>query len=206
MISVLVVDDHPAICFAVQAILEQSGMLTVKTASDGMSAISLIKTMPFQLIILDIELTKMDGLEMLSRIHNYDETIKVIILTSQKSELYAKRAFKAGAVGFFSKDNDIKKLISLCDLALMGYICFPSNCFEGYKNIETADQIDLMEKLSDRELTVLRYLASGMSNKEIADRLLLSNKTISTYKSRLMEKLQISSLDALQTLLNDYHE
>lgn len=206
MISVLVVDDHPAICFAVKAVLEQPNKMTVHTSADGMSAMSMLKSHTFELVILDIALTKMDGLEILSRIHSLDPSIKVIILTGQNADLYAKRALKAGAVGFLSKDDDISKLAEICDLVMAGYSCFPSFCFDDFKHVQPMDQSDLMAKLSDRELTVLRYLSTGMSNKEIADRLLLSNKTISTYKTRLMEKLQINHPDEFQALLNSYKE
>lgn len=198
MISTLVVDDHPAICFAVKAILEQNGKFDVHTVSDGMSAVAAIKTQNPQLLILDIGLTKMDGLEILSRIQNYHSETKVIILTGLNTELYAERVFKLGAAGFLCKDDDISKLAMISELVMMGYCCFPESVIKPARHVENkVENQDKMTKLSDRELTVLRYLSEGMSNKEIADRLLLSNKTISTYKTRLFEKLGIKDITEL---------
>lgn len=204
MITALIVDDHPAICFAVKAVLSQKGNVNITSVADGIAAMSSIKTQRPDLVILDIALAKMDGLEILARIQQYDKSIKVIVLTGQPEEIYAERALRAGAVGFFSKNSDISQLASLSDFIMAGYSCFPTGCIERLQTqIQMADADDLegLAKLSDRELTVLRYLAKGMSNKEIADRLLLSNKTISTYKTRLMDKLQLDNLEQLNELL-----
>ncbi|MGX5011163.1 response regulator [Enterobacter asburiae] len=200
----LVVDDHPAICFAVKAILHSPGNNTVITATNGMTALSQIKEKMPSLVILDIMLNKMDGLQVLHHIRQIDPHIKVIVYTSLSEDLYAERALRAGASAFFSKDSEISQLASLCHTVLSGYSCFPEAALATLLASSTmGDKTDnVLAQLSDRELTVLRYLSSGLSNKEIADRLILSNKTISTYKARLMGKLHVTDISALADILH----
>ena len=192
----LIVDDHPAICFAVKAILSPLGNDSILTATNGLDALARIKENMPQLVILDIMLNKMDGLQILQHIRQVDSGIKVVVYTSLPAESYAERALRAGASGFFNKDQDISQLAPLCQLVLQGYACFPQATLLPLLNAPIHNE-NILARLSDRELTVLRYLSAGLSNKEIADRLILSNKTISTYKTRLMEKLKVSHTEDL---------
>lgn len=221
----LVVDDHPAICFALKALLssvkdpsvtnstitapsEKNLFATdreILTTNNGVNALALIKEHNPQLVILDIMLNKMDGLQILNYIRQYCPETRVVIYSGLSPDIYAERAMRAGASAFFSKDDDISRLPFICQLVLQGYSCFPESVMSlllsqsaGVNNREEA-----LSRLSDRELTVLRYLSSGLSNKEIADRLILSNKTISTYKTRLMEKLQVNNTAELYAFLHN---
>lgn len=203
MINIIVVDDHPAICFALKAILSKNPNFHISTANDGVTAIALVKKLAPSLVILDIALSKMDGLEILQRMRRHNSTVKVLILSGQNSELYAERACRGGANGYLSKGEDLGHLPTLCDLILAGYSCFPSFLMTSLIVATQAPGGTPLQKLSDREITVLRYLAAGLSNKEIATRLLLSNKTISTYKMRLMEKLNITDSSQIQKQLED---
>ena len=203
MTDIIVVDDHPAICFALKAILGKNPDFHISTANDGVTAMALLKERAPSLVILDIALTKMDGLEILQRMRRHDSTVKVLILSGQNSELYADRAFRAGANGYFSKDEDLSHLPTLCNLILAGYRCFPTFLLTRLMATAQVPGSSPLEKLSDREITVLRYLAAGLTNKEIAGRLLLSSKTISTYKTRLMEKLNIKDSGQIQKQLEE---
>lgn len=195
----LIVDDHPAICFAVKAILSPLGNDSILTATNGLDALARIKENTPQLVILDIMLNKMDGLQILQHIRQVDSDIKVVVYTSLPAESYAERALRAGASGFFNKDQDISQLAPLCQLVLQGYACFPQTTLQPLLSAPIHNE-NILARLSDRELTVLRYLSAGLSNKEIADRLILSNKTISTYKTRLMEKLKVNHTEELVDL------
>uniref|UniRef100_UPI0035C6B291 response regulator n=1 Tax=Serratia quinivorans TaxID=137545 RepID=UPI0035C6B291 len=198
----LIIDDHPAICFAVKAILAPLGNNSIITATNGMAALAKIKELQPQLVILDIMLNKMDGLQILQHIRQMNSSIKVVVYSSLPAEIYAERTWRAGACGFFSKEQDLSQLVPLCQVVLQGYHCFPKGTFTSLLNAPTQNE-DLMDRLSDRELTVLRYLSEGLSNKEIADRLLLSNKTISTYKTRLIDKLKVQGADGLTNFLHN---
>lgn len=201
----LIIDDHPAICFAVKAILSPLGNNAVFTSTNGLAALAQIKENTPQLVILDIMLNKMDGLQILQHIRQTDSGIKVVVYTSLPAESYAERALRAGASGFFNKDQDITQLAPLCQLVMQGYACFPQVTLQSLLNAPMRND-NTLARLSDRELTVLRYLSEGLSNKEIADRLILSNKTISTYKTRLMEKLKINNAEELLAFFQRHNE
>ncbi|MFD1804657.1 response regulator [Mixta tenebrionis] len=204
MPSILIVDDHPAICFALKASLEVEEDLTVTTTTDGGKVMFLIRELKPDLIILDISLLKLDGLDLLARIKHYRPTIRVLILTGLPAEVYAPRSLKAGADGFLSKQHLLTAISAVVRLLLDGYSCFPSGSFIAENApcaSAEAESSRLLARMSDRELTVLRYLAEGKSNKEIGELLQLSNKTISTYKARLLEK---SGTESLAELLQQF--
>ncbi|EXU77361.1 response regulator transcription factor [Erwinia mallotivora] len=202
MPDIVVIDDHPAICFAVKTLLAPLAQSEIRTATNGITALACIKQHQPELVILDIMLDKMDGLQILQHIRQLTPGVQVIVYTSLPADIYAPRALRAGASAFFNKEADIRQLIPLCQLVLQGYACFPQTTLAQKKeSASAASEEDPLALLSDREMTVLRYLATGMSNKEIADRLLLSNKTISTYKRRLLDKLQQESTAGLADLL-----
>lgn len=198
----LIVDDHPAICFALKAMLEKDGLFEVESAGDGIRAMAVVKEKAPDLLVLDISLARMDGMEILTRVKQYNPAIKVLILTGQPAEIYAPRTLRAGADGFLSKDYDLARIAPICQQILDGYCCFPAFCLKAL-SCDTGgdDQHNLLNKLSDREMAVLRYLLEGKTNKEIADLLLLSNKTISTYKTRLFEKTGTNDINKLKELL-----
>ncbi|WP_128174352.1 response regulator transcription factor [[Pantoea] beijingensis] len=204
MYHALIVDDHPAICFALKSFLTNNLQFEVNTAADGIRAMSMIKMQKTDIVLLDIALAKMDGMETLSRIKQFDSNIKVVILTGQPAEQYALRTLRAGAEGFISKDVDLTHIGLICQQIIDGYSYFPSFCVRTLANepLDTSESAPL-DKLSNREMAVLRYLIEGKSNKEIGELLLLSNKTISTYKTRLFEKTGCQNVDELKRLLGD---
>ena len=203
MPAILIVDDHPAICFALKSSLEAEDDLSVTTTTDGGKVMSLIREHQPDLIILDIALLKLDGLDLLARIKHYCPTIRVLILSGLPAEIYASRSRKAGADGFLSKQHLLTAISAVVRLLLDGYNCFPGGSFidENAHSTTEIDSTQLLARMSDREITVLRYRAEGKSNKEIGELLQLSNKTISTYKARLLEK---SGADSLTDLLNQF--
>ena len=109
-------------------------------------------------------------------------------------DFYAGRAIRAGANGFVSKRKDLGEIYNAVEMILTGYSFFPSETlsFINHLGSRTGAAVDM--PLSNREVTVLRYLANGLSNKEIADQLLLSNKTISAHKSNIFSKLGVQSI------------
>ena len=203
MPSILIVDDHPAICFALKATLEAEDDFSVTTTTDGGQVMALLREHQPDLIILDIALLKLDGLDLLARIKHYSASTRVLILTGQPAEIYASRSLKAGAAGFLSKQHLLTAIGAVVQLLLDGYCCFPAECLVPEKMFPVINHSELLTRMSDREVTVLRYLAEGKSNKEIAELLQLSNKTISTYKARLLEKSGASSLTELLAQFKD---
>ena len=195
MFKAMVVDDHPFIRSSVKVLLQQEGFDVVGEADNGADALQLVREHTPALVVLDITMPKLDGLEVISRIVNLGVPCKVLVLTSQSAQFYSMRCMKAGAAGFISKTNGLEELVKAIKAIMDGYTFFPNLATSSVRrsDVETTD-LELIQTLSDRELTILQQLAMGLSNKEIGDSMLLSNKTISTYKTRLIEKLNVKSV------------
>lgn len=207
MASILLVDDHPAICFALKITLEKNSVFTVNT-SNGSKLIQQIHKDKPDLLLLDLELNGMDGLDVLPRIRQHFPHLKILIFTNQPAQIYAFRTLQAGANGFINKNITLDSLNALCYLILEGYHCFPDEVMNAIQSgfRSPASPVDVLSALSDRELMVLHYLKRGKTNKQIADSLQLSNKTISTYKARMFKKCGVESLDPLFALIAEVDE
>ncbi|MFJ4344054.1 response regulator [Pseudomonas sp. NPDC089401] len=193
MQSVFIVDDHPVIRLAVRMLLENQHYKVVGESDNGVDAMQMIRETEPDLVILDISIPKLDGLEVLSRFQAMALPLKVLILTAQSPALFAVRCMHSGAAGYVCKAEDLGELLSAIKAVLAGYNYFPSQAIHG--DHETADaDLRLFRLVNDRELMVLQLFAQGRSNKEIAKGMFLSNKTVSTYKKRLMQKLQVDTL------------
>lgn len=195
MHKAIVVDDHPFIRSAVKMLLRKEKFEVVAEADNGADAVRLVREHAPELVVLDINIPKLDGLEVISRISALGLSSKILVLTSQPELLYSMRCMRAGAAGFISKTNDLEELVKAIKVIMSGYTFFPNLATSSVRlsDAETTD-LQLIQTLSDRELTILQQLANGLTNKQIGDAMLLSNKTISTYKSRLIEKLKVKSV------------
>ena len=206
MHSVVIVDDHPAIRIAVRASLESSGNFqVVGEADNGPRALELIREHRPALAILDLGIPKVSGLELMERLKVTHPALKVLVLSGQDEAIFATRAIQAGANGFLSKTEGMNKLVDSARAVLAGYSTFPTSALVSLTSPAGTTPAELVNSLSNRELTVLQQLASGKSNKEIADALLISNKTVSSFKTRLFEKLGLSSLVELVDFARKNH-
>lgn len=195
MHKALVVDDHPFIRSAVKMLLKQEGFEVVGEAGDGADAVQMARTFEPDLIVLDIAMPRLDGLEVLTRLADLGLQSKILVLTSQSPAFYSMRCMKAGAAGYISKVNDLDELVKAIKAVMAGYTFFPNLAGSSVRRSDTeSTDLELIHKLSDRELTILQQLAQGLSNKDIAEAMLLSSKTVSTYKHRLIEKLNVKSV------------
>jgi len=193
MQSVFIVDDHPVIRLAVRMLLENQGYKIVGESDNGVDAMQLIREARPNLVILDIAIPRLDGLEVLARFQSMALPMKVLVLTAQSPALFAIRCMHSGASGYVCKQEDLSELISAIKAVLAGYNYFPSQVLQG-ETENSRSELGLFRQVNDRELMVLQLFAQGRSNKEIASGMFLSNKTVSTYKKRLMQKLRVSTL------------
>ncbi|MEL4471737.1 response regulator transcription factor [Shewanella algae] len=194
MKNVIIVDDHPVVVMAIRIMLEQNGFHVIATTDNGVDALKLIREHKPSAVILDIGIPQLDGLEVINRLNNLALPPKVLVLTAQPSEYFVTRCIHAGASGFVSKQEDLTEVLGALRAVLSGYSYFPNIASMQRNQGNQLAEADKLAKLSGREMMVLQQLANGLSNKEIADRMLLSNKTISTYKTRLLEKLNARTL------------
>ncbi|MDH4873381.1 response regulator [Pseudomonas sp. BN515] len=189
MSRILIVDDQPLLCRALKAQVEQLGHEVLALASCGSQALAMARELRPDLIILELAIPQHGGLELVRRLRTHDEQLKIVVFSGQNVRQFAPRCQALGASGFVSKQDQPAELNLAISAALHGRSYFP-------RVLETGGeaQPDELGQLSARELTVLHHLAQGYSNQQIADELVLSFKTVSTYKTRLLEKLHASSL------------
>ncbi len=195
MTTVFIVDDHPVIRLAIRMLLEHEGYEIVGETDNGVDAMQMVRECVPDLIILDISIPKLDGLEVLSRFNSMNSTLKTLVLTAQSPKLFAMRCMQSGAAGYVCKQEELSELVSAIKAVFSGYNYFPSQALTPDKNEnDNFSEIELFKQVNDRELMVLKLFAQGKTNKEIAAGMFLSNKTVSTYKKRLMQKLKAHSL------------
>ncbi|MBH3428421.1 response regulator transcription factor [Pseudomonas alkylphenolica] len=193
MTTVLIVDDHPTTRLALRTLLhrESQHFTVVGEATDGSSATQMARDLKPDVVILDIGLPGIDGLNVIKRLHGLEPVPRIMVLTGQPADLIARRCIEAGASAFVHKDEDLEVLLSALKAMVRGYSTFPD--LSTQKGPALTEQ-QRLSKLSDQELAVLRLLTEGRSNNAIAEHMHLSAKTVSTYKTRILEKLELKSL------------
>lgn len=198
MRKALVVDDHPIVRATVKMVLKQENFEFVAEAGDGADAVQQARQVRPDLVVLDISMPKLDGLEVIRRIVDLNIATRILVLTSLEPTLYLKRCMNAGAAGFISKVDDLDDLRRSIKVLMSGYTYFPNLSIGSVRRSDAEkSEARIIEDLSDRELVILKHLAQGRSNKEIGDLMLLSNKTISTYKTRLLDHFKVTSVVSL---------
>lgn len=203
--KVLIVDDHPLICQAIRQALESIGFEAIGETANGVTALQMIETLKPDLVILDIGLEKMDGLTVLKRINREKLDTRVLVFTSQMKETFASRCFQAGASGYISKSEPISQLIKAIETIADGYVLFPRDTLPLFSANMGPGASGTLDNLTDREMQILTLLAEGFSNREIAEKLSLSSKTISGHKVNLLMKLNVTSVVELADIARQHN-
>nr|WP_282444246.1 response regulator transcription factor [Pseudomonas fluorescens] len=195
MFKVVVIDGQPLVRAAIKSILIQDDFAWVAEADNGADGLDLVREHKPDLVILDLHLSRLTGLEVMRKIYEFDKCIEILVLTSCSAHHYYNRCRAARASAFLSKTCTVEELRRTVGLLMSGgaYVPYVINRLPTV-NGSFANETLLINSLSNRELMTFELLVRGMSNKEIANYLNLSNKTISTYKARLLEKLNVFSL------------
>lgn len=197
MSKVLIVDDHPAIRLAVRLLFERDGFTIVGEADNGAEALQVARKKSPDLAILDIGIPKIDGLEVIARLKSLEAGHQGPGPDPAESGA-VRPALPAGRRhGLRQQRENLSELLLAAKAVLAGYIHFPTGALRSINQQSRDNEARMLESLSDREMTVLQYLANGNTNKAIAQQLFLSEKTVSTYKSRIMLKLNAHSLAGL---------
>lgn len=191
MNRILIIDDHEVVRDGVKRIFdEQSGDFEFGEADTPHSAIKQVNEQEWDIAILDLSLGERSGLEVLKEMKRIRPKLPVLILSMHSEEQYARRAFKAGASGYLTKDCSRGELVNAIMKVLNGgrYIS-PILAEKLVFDMERGTDRPPHEGLSDREFEVMRLIASGKTVGQIAELLVLSDKTISTYRARILEKM-----------------
>jgi DNA-binding NarL/FixJ family response regulator len=195
MIRVLVADDHAVVRRGVVQILAESPHIVVAgEASCGSEVLRAIRENDYDIVLLDIAMPGGSGLEVLKELQSLKPDVQVLILSMYPEKQYALRALKAGAAGYLTKDSAPDELIEAIERISQGnkYIT-RSLAQEMASELGGKAGKERHEALSDREYQVMRLLAAGKSVSEIATQLSLSVKTVSTYRTRILEKLNLKT-------------
>ena len=188
---VLVADDHPIVREGLkQIVMKMEEVSKVDEALDGHEAMTLIEKNKYDLVILDISMPGLSGLDILKTMKERNEKAHILILSIHPQEQYAIRALKLGASGYLCKESINEELLSAIKKIAAGGIYISATMAENIA-LDINDDRDKLphEKLSQREFQIMYMLAKGKSVKEIAGELFLSDKTVSTYRMRLLKKM-----------------
>ena len=191
MKKILIVDDHEVLREGVKRIFDkQVGAITFGEASSGPEALRLVREQDWDIVVLDLSLTGQNGLEVLKELKQIRPRLPVLILSMHTEVQFARRAFKAGASGYITKDSPRSELTKAINKVIDEgrYI---SQALAEKLFVDIGRDTDRLphETLSDREFEVMRLIASGKTAGEIARLLSLSDSTISTYRARILEKM-----------------
>jgi two-component system, NarL family, response regulator EvgA len=196
MTMVMIVDDHPALRLVIKTHLAQvANIEDVVEAGNGQEAVELTRQHLPDLAILDLDIPRINGLDVIPRLRLAHPHIRVMILSGHDTPTFVQRAVRAGAQGFVSKTQDISEIVRGVEAILSGYSVFPvSSGTIVAPLVGELNEHAKLELLSDKELIVLQMLAKGMSNKSIGEALFISNKTVSSHKTRILQKLGVETL------------
>lgn len=200
MIKLLLADDHAVVRKGLQLFIGyEDNLQLVAEASDGEELIEMINENEADVLLLDLDMPKMNGITAIRKIKEAAPDLKIIVLTMHPQDIYGKTALQMGASGYLIKDEEPKKLIAAINKVYEGEQVFS-------EDILTSKKKNKPIKLSQREIEVLKLLSTGKSNKDISEELEISDKTVSTYKLRLLNKIGAKSVVDLINFSTNYPE
>ena len=194
MIRIIIVDDHPVVRRGLKQILqEKPDIKVVGEAESAQEAFKIIHTIDCDAVVLDISLPGANGVEILKQLKYEYKKLPVLILSMHPEEQYAVRVMKAGASGYLTKESAPEELVKAIRKIISGGKYISSSLAERLITDIDASGKPRHEKLSDREFEIMRMIARGKAIKKIAEELYLSEKTVSTYRTRLLEKMNMTT-------------
>lgn len=195
MIKVLIVDDHTLVRKGLKQILEDdTEIIVTDEAAKGKEVFDKVTKNDYDLVLLDISLPGRNGIDVLKQLKCLKPSLPVLILSMHPEEQYAIRSLKAGAFGYLTKESAPEELFEAIKKAANGRKYITSSLAEKLAyELDNNTERPAHEILSDREYEVMRLISSGKTVKEIAEALCLSVKTISTFRSRILRKLNLKN-------------
>jgi two-component system invasion response regulator UvrY len=194
-IKILIVDDHRLTRTAFRKLFaDKASFHVLADVGSGEEAVTLAKELKPDIILMDIEMRGINGLEATRKIMRYDPDIKVLILTAYDKDPYPARLLEAGAAGYLTKDCDVEELMRAIRMVMTNQRYLSSSIAQTLALKKTSrEQASPLDLLSERELQVMLMLIAGNTTEEIAKKLFLSKKTINTYRYHIFEKLSVKN-------------
>jgi DNA-binding NarL/FixJ family response regulator len=196
MIKLVVVDEHPVIIKGLEAFFKNSrNTKFVGHLKQSKAVLEYIKTHQVDILLTEINLENINGITLIKRIKRHYPEVKIIVFTSEAETIYGANVIKSGASGFVSKTEDLRVLDKAILKVYNNAIYISENIAKQLTNSTKKTSVSNdFKTLSTRELEVLTLISEGKRNKEIALQLAINEKTVSTYKTRLMKKLHVNNL------------
>jgi DNA-binding NarL/FixJ family response regulator len=203
MIKIIIADDHQIVVDGLKSILNQlTEYKVITTASNGRELLKSLEIVEPDIILLDIDMPVLNGIETLKEIKKHYPKIKTIILTMHEEKSLVKKMTDLGANGFLFKNSDIEELIIAMESVMKGKSYFSVSLRNELINNdligESESNFDSKKSLlTEREIEIIKLIVEGLSNKEIADKLFISPRTVDTHRTNLMKKLEVNNVAGL---------
>lgn len=199
MIRALIADDHRILREGLKQLLAESGDIVVGgEAENGFEALDKVRKEDWDVLVMDMSMPGKSGIELIRQVKDEKPKLPILILSMHKEDVYALRTLKAGASGYLSKDSASTELVKAIRKVAGGGVYINANIAEKLAiGLMPASDAAPHTLLSDREYQIFLMLVSGKGITDIADELHLSVKTVSTHKTRIMQKMNITSLSGL---------
>ncbi|MBL8116383.1 MAG: response regulator transcription factor [Anaerolineae bacterium] len=199
MINIVIADDHSIVRQGITALLERStDIKVVGEAEDGLKAIEMVERLQPDILIIDISMPRLNGLQAVERIHALQLPTRVIVLSMHADELTVRQAFKVGAQGYLVKRSETEDILLAVRAVHRGELYISSAVSQIFlSDFMNSQEVTLFDRLSPREREVLQLIAEGHTGSEIADMMIISPRTVEKHRASLMEKLGIHDLAGL---------
>ncbi|MFK7049333.1 Putative transcriptional regulator [Flavobacterium columnare] len=196
MIKIGLADNHPVVHYGIKSYFKEHSDITLVGIVDNFEMIEeMLKRKEVDILIMDMELNGLNSINDIKNLLENHRKLKIILFSNLNEQVYAPNAIKAGTSAFVEKSEKLENLASTIIKVNRGTVVFSDVVKRNIALISKQNKSEqLYRKLSSREIEVLRYLSNGKKNKEIAESLNLNEKTISTYKLRLLAKLNVTNL------------
>ena len=195
MFKTIIVDDHPMICAAIRALLEASGQFEiVAERANGNTGLAAVRELEPDLLIIDLDIPMLGGIEVIRRVRASQANVAILVVSAADEVANGIRALRMGANGFVHKGGALNDLVTAATLVLQGKSFFSQDVLANAANFPQMSTGGSIEHLSEKEFEVFRCLAQGQSNIEIASHMLISNKTVSAHKRKIMDKLGLNNI------------
>ena len=194
MIRVIIADDHGVVRAGLRGLLTAAGLEVVGEAGTGVEALTLARELHPDVVLLDVRMPEMDGLQALAAIKSERPDISVVMLTVYASTEYLSRAIAAGAAGYLLKDAEPDEIVRVVRAAAEGEMVIDASLLQSVLGQTQATENDALQQadLTQQELRVLKLIALGLNNDAIAETLVVSRNTVKTHVRHIFEKLGVS--------------
>lgn len=193
MVRILLVDDHPMVAFGMERLIEHDENIQVTVSLSAIEALEIVKRESFDLMLLDLKMKEMDGIELTKQVLKNKPDSCILIMSGHDLELFMNLILDSGAAGWMSKEAGYKEIIDIIYKAINGYSVIPTSQLRQLRRTEVTDSTNGGLILSKREQTILLAASNGKLNKEIADDLHLSQRTIEKDLTAIYDKLGVKN-------------